>query len=162
MKIRGMKRRDIDAVLEIEKLSFSAPWSRRSMLMELNNAVAHYYVLLENAEVRAYIGLWLSFDEAHITNIAVHPEHRGRKLGTVLMLYAMAAANRLGAESMTLEVREGNERAQRMYYKLDFDKQGFRPRYYSDTGEGAYILWNRNIKKTLEKNEAIVSRFILE
>ena len=52
---------------------------------------------------------------------------------------------------MTLEVREGNTVARHLYLRLGFEQNGFRPGYYSDTGEGALLLWNNNIKQTIDR-----------
>ena len=56
---------------------------------------------------------------------------------------------------MTLEVRETNLAAQRLYSRLDFLQNGYRPRYYSDTGEGALLLWNMDIQRTLERERQV-------
>ena len=63
---------------------------------------------------------------------------------------------------MTLEVRETNQVAQNLYYSFDFEKQGFRKRYYEDTGEGAYLLWNQDLSATVEKNACLKDRFVLQ
>ena len=55
---------------------------------------------------------------------------------------------------MTLEVRESNLGAQQLYAKLGFEKAGERKRYYSDTGESAYILWNYDIAATIDSAAA--------
>jgi ribosomal-protein-alanine N-acetyltransferase len=64
----------------------------------------------------------------------------------------MKTAMDKGAERMTLEVRENNHNAQRLYASLDFAYAGTRKHYYSDTGENALILWNDCIIETYERN----------
>ncbi len=93
------------------------------------------------------------FDEAHMTNIAVIPEYRRMGVATNIILTMMRYAVKKGAERMTLEVREFNFKAQNLYAKLGFKKVGIRKRYYSDTGENAFILWNNDIKTTLIVNQ---------
>ena len=75
-------------------------------------------------------------------------------------LFRVAAS--FGAEMMTLEVREHNTVAQRMYDEMDFLQQGRRKRYYSDTGEDALLLWNRDIVKTIEKNACLNDTYLLQ
>ncbi len=162
MVVRPMTKRDISRVYEIEVQSFRSPWSKLSLLGELHNDVARYYVAEDEGRVIGYGGIWLLFDEAHITNIAIAPERRGEHLGRYLLYGMMEAALARGAEKMTLEVRETNLRAQNLYYSFDFTKQGFRKRYYDDTGEGAYLLWNENLSATVEKNACLKSNFILQ
>ena len=162
MVVRPMTKRDISRVSEIEVQSFRSPWSKLSLLGELHNDVARYYVAEDEGRVIGYGGMWLLFDEAHITNIAIAPERRGEHLGRYLLYGMMEAAVARGAEKMTLEVRETNLRAQNLYYSFDFTKQGFRKRYYDDTGEGAYLLWNEDLSATVEKNACLKSNFILQ
>ena len=162
MVVRPMTKRDISRVYEIEVQSFRSPWSKLSLLGELHNNVAHYYVAEKEGRVVGYGGMWLLFDEAHITNIAIAPERRGEHLGRYLLYGMMEAAVARGAEKMTLEVRETNQVAQSLYYSFDFTKEGFRKRYYEDTGEGAYLLWNQDLGATVEKNACLKDRFVLQ
>ena len=149
--VREMKLQDIPAVYNIECECFHSPWSRYSLLKELANDIAYYYVVVEDDAVVAYTGMWVLFDEAHVTNIAVSPGYRRRGFSKLLMIRMMRKALELGAGRMTLEVRETNAVAQKLYADFGFYQNGFRPRYYDDTGEGALILWNDTISDTLEK-----------
>ena len=160
--VRPMTKDDIDEVYRIETLSFRSPWSRHSLAGELKNRVAHYVVMERDGEVIGYCGMWVLFEEAHITNIAIHPDYRGQGSGKELLLAAMEHAASFGAEMMTLEVRETNLVAQNMYAKFDFLQQGFRKKYYSDTGEGALLLWNRNILETIENNACLKETYLLQ
>ena len=157
-----MTKDDLDAVYLIETLSFRSPWSKHSLAGELKNRVAHYVVMEQDGEVIGYCGMWVLFEEAHITNIAIHPQHRGQGFGKQLFLAAMEHAASFGAEMMTLEVRETNHVAQNMYEKFGFLQQGFRKKYYSDTGEGALLLWNRNILATIENNACLRETYLLQ
>lgn len=90
-------------------------------------------------------GIWLSLDEGHITTIAVHPDHRGRGVGELLVIGLIDQAYELGAQQLTLEVRTSNTTAQRLYNKYGFAEHGVRPRYYTDNNEDAVIMWTENI-----------------
>lgn len=160
--VRAMTKADVKSVYAIEVLSFRTPWSLRSLMSELKNSVAHYTVLEKDGEIIGYCGMWVLFEEAHITNIAIHPEHRGNGFGKQLLHGAMRVAASFGAEMMTLEVRETNTVAQRMYDEMDFSQQGRRKRYYTDTGEDALLLWNRNIQQTIEKNACLNETYLLQ
>lgn len=160
--VRAMKKADVKAVYEIEVLSFRTPWSLRSLSGELSNKVAHYTVLELDGEIIGYCGMWVLFEEAHITNIAIHPAFRGNGYGKQLLHGAMRVAASFGAEMMTLEVRETNAVAQRMYDEMDFLQQGRRKRYYTDTGEDALLLWNRRILETIEKNACLNDTYLLQ
>ncbi len=93
--------------------------------------------------VIGFAGMWHSFDEAHVTTIAVDDPWRGRGLGEILLASLYDEAVRRGANWLTLEVRVSNEAAQALYRKWGFSKQGTRRRYYSDNNEDAYIMWSK-------------------
>lgn len=149
---RRMTVPDVKRVAELEKICFSSPWSYNSLLGELSNDVAYYVVAVDDGEVCGYAGAWIMFDEAHMTNIGVEPGHRNRGVATNMILHLMREGMKRGAERMTLEVRENNHTAQRLYASLGFAYAGMRKRYYSDTGENALILWNDCIIDTYEKH----------
>jgi ribosomal-protein-alanine N-acetyltransferase len=141
---RFMREEDIDQVLEIEHASFTTPWSREAFYNELNmNKFAVYIVLEIDKKVVGYCGVWVVIDEAHVTNIAILPEYRGRKLGEALMQNLFDVAKMMGAKSMTLEVRVTNYVAQSLYRKFGFQKGGLRKNYYTDNQEDALVLWVR-------------------
>jgi ribosomal-protein-alanine N-acetyltransferase len=141
---RFMREEDIDQVLEIEHASFTTPWSREAFYNELNmNKFAVYIVLEIDKKVVGYCGVWVVIDEAHVTNIAILPEYRGRKLGEALMQNLFDVAKMMGAKSMTLEVRVTNYVAQSLYRKFGFQKGGLRKNYYTDNQEDALVMWVR-------------------
>lgn len=139
---RYMREEDIDQVLEVEHASFTTPWSREAFYNELyNNKFAVYIVLEEDNKILGYCGAWIVIDEAHVTNVAILPEYRGRKLGEALLSKLMSIAIEMGARSMTLEVRVSNHVAQSLYRKLGFQNGGIRKKYYSDNQEDGLVMW---------------------
>jgi ribosomal-protein-alanine N-acetyltransferase len=139
---RLMTVADIDQILLIEHASFATPWSREAFYNEMvNNPYASYVVMEENNKIIGYCGLWVVLEDAHITNVAVLPEFRGRKLGEALMNQAMELAKSFGAERMSLEVRVSNTVAQGLYRKLGFQNGGIRKKYYTDNNEDAIVMW---------------------
>lgn len=141
-----MDVRHIPAILEIERRSFPTPWSERAFVSELTqNAYAHYIVALGGERVVGYAGMWLVLDEAHVTNIAVHPDHRGRHVGELLLVELQRRASEQGCTRMTLEVRPSNAVAQHLYRKHGFAPKGLRPGYYTDTHEDAIIMWKDDL-----------------
>lgn len=161
VEIHPMTKADIDDVTDMEQVCFRSPWSKNAFIGELRNSVAHYHVLTVDGERAGYGGMWVLYDEAHVTNICVMPAYRRRGLARRLMLSLMRSAIALEATSMTLEVRETNLGAQALYAELGFVQNGKRPRYYTDTGEAALLLWNTDIQKTVnqynggQNNEAL-------
>jgi ribosomal-protein-alanine N-acetyltransferase len=140
--VRDMYMADLDAVMGIEAHSFPTPWSRNAFQTELlENTFATYLVVEFHGKVVTYGGMWIILDEAHVTNIAVHPDYRGHHLGESIMMGLIARAKLLGVIRMTLEVRRGNLVAQNLYNKLGFVQLGVRRGYYTDTHEDAFIMW---------------------
>jgi ribosomal-protein-alanine N-acetyltransferase len=79
-------------------------------------------------------------DEAHVTTMAVLPEHRRAGVATALLLELLQEARRGGARVATLDVRVSNVEAQRLYRAFGFIEVGRRVRYYDDNGEDALIM----------------------
>ncbi len=96
-------------------------------------------------QVVGFGGMWVLYDEAHVTTIGVAPSHRGRGLGELLLVELFERAWERNAEWLTLEVRVSNDSAQALYHKYGFSRQGVRRRYYSDIGEDAYIMWSPSL-----------------
>lgn len=140
--LKNMSFEDIDEVCEIEKLSFAVPWSRESFESEISkNNLARYVVAKADGKVAAYGGMWIVLDEGHITNIAVHPDYRGRKIGEKLVEALLETAKESNASRATLEVRASNNAALKLYKKLGFKEGGRRKGYYDENKEDAIIMW---------------------
>jgi ribosomal-protein-alanine N-acetyltransferase len=140
---------DLDAVGEIERLSFPVPWPLAGYQRELTqNRDAHYFVACApgpdpaaaGGTVVGHAGLWMQYDEAHISTLAVHPAWRGRGVGARLLMRLIDCARERGAVELTLEVRASNTAAQRLYERFGFEVLGRRPGYYADSGEDALIM----------------------
>ena len=141
MEFRAMELSDVQAVAQVEKKSFYAPWDASVFKKELTeNELARYIVGVENGKAVAYGGFWLVFGEAQVTNIAVLPEYRGSGNGQALTRAMADYAKALGAETMILEVRVSNARAIHVYEKLGYRTIAVRKEYYSDNLEDAYVM----------------------
>lgn len=139
---RMMVEDDIDDIVKIEQASFTSPWKRESFENELRlNKFALYIVVEDEHGVFGYCGVWIILDEAHITNIALLPKYRGKKIGEALLRKVMEIAKAKGAKTMTLEVRVSNHIAQSLYRKLGFQEGAIRKNYYEDNQEDAIVMW---------------------
>lgn len=138
-QIVEMKAHHLPYVIAIERRSFPQPWSYSLFLSELSNRVASYFVALFEGRVIGYIGLWILWEEGHITTFAIHPKYRGRGFGKRLFQYALEYARSCGCRYILLEVRTSNTRAQTLYQKFGFRVIGVRARYYAD-GEDALVM----------------------
>ena len=153
--IRVIREEDVAQIHEIEKRCFAMPWSEESILHDIReNAVARWLVLDDGAgNVLAYAGMWFVLDEAHVCNVAVHPDHRRKGYGKKIFeaLCNMAYANSMAL--MTLEVRRSNLAAQALYHACGFLDVGYRKRYYEDNKEDALIMF-KEFSYPIEAEEA--------
>ncbi|MPQ43561.1 ribosomal protein S18-alanine N-acetyltransferase [Clostridium tarantellae] len=141
--IKSMTLECINDVIEISNLSFPVAWSETSFLNEIKNPLAHYLVAKAGEKVIGFIGAWSIIDEAHITNIAVHPNYRKQGVGDLLIEGLFCLSNELNLIALTLEVRASNIPAQNLYKKHGFVEEGIRKKYYEDNNEDAIIMWKR-------------------
>jgi len=139
MLIRRMTIEDIQAVVEIEKKCFSSPWSEKSFQDSISRKDT-IFLVCEEGSITGYIGMYISFDEASITNVAVSPEFRKRGYGEQLVAEAKLAAKEANAENIFLEVRVSNEPAISLYKKMGFEELGIRKKFYEHPVEDAIIM----------------------
>ena len=132
---------DLEEVAPIERSSFTLPWPTSAYATELTtNRLARYLGARANGTLVGFGGIWLMVDEAHITTMAVHPEHRRQGVATAMLLELLQEARRGGARVATLDVRVSNVDAQRLYRAFGFQEVGRRIRYYDDNGEDALVM----------------------
>jgi ribosomal-protein-alanine N-acetyltransferase len=151
---------DVDQVMQIERVSFSAPWSARAYRYEIaENEHSTMRVVRPRSRrqsplglalqrlvgnlpgpVLGYAGAWHLVDEFHVSTIAVHPDWRRRGLGELLLLSLFDRGMELGVRQATLEVRVSNLAAQALYCKYGFETLSVQKAYYSDNNEDAYIM----------------------
>ena len=139
---------DLDGVMAIEEVSFPTPWSRGMFIEDFPRDFSDTLVAAgTDDEVLGYAVCWILAGESHLLNIAVHPARRGRGIGRALVSECIRRAARAKASLIFLEVRAGNEAAQRLYRSMGFEFRAIRKGYYTDTGEDA-VLFDREVRKS--------------
>lgn len=139
-QIVKMQARHIEEIAEIEKLSFSKPWSFEALAEELSNPLAVFLVAVFEGKTVGYAGMHHIIDEGYITNIAVHPDYRRRGIATALINELDAYARKGGLALLTLEVRCSNTVAIDIYRRAGFDEAGRRKGFYDEPKEDALIM----------------------
>ena len=127
-------------IIAIESLSFLSPWSLRSFETELTKPVSHLWGLVNGDILLGYICFWMFASEIQLINIAVHPENRGMRLGSLLLNKMISTGIDKGVRHIWLEVRPSNASAKKLYQKYGFKEVGLRSNYYTDTNEDAIIM----------------------
>lgn len=150
VRVRRMAVEDLEQVQTIDQRSFNMPWPLRSFRFQLEDNPAALLWVAEvddpQPKVVGAIVTWLLVDEVHIATISVHPDYRRRGIATRLLCTALEENARLGGVEATLEVREHNLAAQKLYHRFGFREVGRRKRYYEDNGEDALILTTYNLQ----------------
>lgn len=139
--IERMREEDIEEIMAIERASFPSPWIRDMFLQELKDRhLSHFLVARIDKRLVGYGGFSVVLNNAHISNLAVHPDSRRGKIGERLLMVMLDRAKSRGIKKVALEVRAGNVPAQNLYAKFGFKVTGRLRRYYQDTGEDALIM----------------------
>lgn len=145
IKVSLMTRDDLKGVCAIENRSYSHPWASSIFESELANPDQRIYLVAWLSEkIVGYGGMMINESDGHITNLAVDLEYRKQGIGCLLTLRLIEMAILKGLHWLTLEVRESNLEARRLYEGFGFRGVGVRRKYYSD-GEGALIMWTDDI-----------------
>jgi ribosomal-protein-alanine N-acetyltransferase len=154
-----MRRGDLPEVMELERDSFSWPWSEEFFLDELSRDFSYIFLARDADGLVGFICFWVLLGEMHILNIAVRKDHRRKGIGSALAAEALKFAREKGASSATLEVRGKNTAAIRLYEKIGFVRAGLRRGYYDSPKDNAVIMWLYDIegpsKKGLEVSQPI-------
>lgn len=154
LTIRFMRLDDVEQVQAIDRLSFSMPWPLSAYNYEIKSNPLSLLWVAETAppeappQIVGMVVIWLILDEAHIANIAVHPDYRGKGISKILLAVALKESIRRGSQKATLEVRAHNQVAQKLYQRFGFEIVGQRPKYYRDNYEDALIMSVNDLEET--------------
>lgn len=142
--IRPATPRDLVAVVAIEQMSFSDPWTYDALATVLRLPHARFFVAEEGGGIAArlvgYVVALVMSDEGEIADLAVHPASRRNRVGALLLERAEEEAVRCGVRAMFLEVRDSNEAALALYRSRGFEVVGRRRGYYRLPVEDALVL----------------------
>jgi ribosomal-protein-alanine N-acetyltransferase len=148
MVIEPMRVRHVGQIMAIESDAYPRPWSAQVFHDELREARAahrHYLVARRGRAVIGYGGVMFVADEAHVTNIAVHPDERRAGVATRLLVALADTAIKRGCQAWTLEVRASSLGAQELYRQFGFVPAGIRKNYYEGNTD-AIVMWCHDIQ----------------
>lgn len=146
MNIVEMTADHVIQIAQLERECFSDPWSQNSIASELENPLSYWLVAMAGNVVAGYVGSQTVLGESDMMNLAVHPEFRRQGVARDLVLALIDGLNQRGSHCLTLEVRESNAPARKLYEKLGFVQVGIRLNYYQHPREDGLILrkeWER-------------------
>ena len=143
--IRTMQKQDVDAVTSLEENSFSMPWKRQDFEDILTNPDRIYLVAEAEDKIVGRCMLTIIAGEGDISNVAVDEKYRGKHIATMLLKELLRYGEEQGIGDFTLEVREQNHTAIRLYEHAGFASEGIRPNFYEKPKDNAVIMWKRKV-----------------
>ncbi len=130
--IRPMNELDVPTVVSIERSAYQFPWSE-GIFRDCLRVGYVCRVVDAGGEMGGYGIMSVGAGEAHILNICIREECRGRGYARKVMLYLMDRARAAGMYEAFLEVRPSNTVAARLYHSMGFEQVGVRRGYYQAT-----------------------------
>eukprot|EP00879_Flechtneria_rotunda_P022773 GHRR01024050.1.p1 GENE.GHRR01024050.1~~GHRR01024050.1.p1 ORF type:complete len:253 (+),score=49.10 GHRR01024050.1:767-1525(+) len=138
--LRPVEEADVAKLAEVEQFcsEFSANWSAASIQEELSKDIALMLVAADTRTNQAagYIVGWIIADELQVLELAVHPLHQSKGIGTALLTSLMEQSR---CDQAILEVKAHNVRAIQLYKRLGFVKVGVRRKYYEDGSDASLM-----------------------
>lgn len=139
-EINSLCEEDIGNIIEIEKASFSDPWSENALLSSVNGPYSLTACAREDGRVIGYVMGTALYEDCEITNVAVFPPCRGRGAARAMMERFLSLCRGKGVGRVLLEVRESNAAAVGLYASFGFEVYGRRKEYYSAPTEDALLM----------------------
>jgi ribosomal-protein-alanine N-acetyltransferase len=147
--VSPLVKSDVPTILEIENDSQLEPWTETAFLEEIDKPHSHLLGARRPAreasgsssqDIVGYICFWTVLGEIQILNIAVRRDLRRRGVARKLIEAAIRTGLEANARSVTLEVRQSNVAARRLYESVGFTIVGERPNYYGVRKESAILM----------------------
>jgi len=135
-----MSESDLPETVEIEQTTIYSPWSRDMFLAEIERQNPGLIVFKVENRLIGYLCFWKVMDEAHLLNVSLRVDFRGKGLGKFIMDYLENTCRQIGLSKILLEVAETNHLAIKLYKKCGFVKVGLRKGFYQETGDDAILM----------------------
>ncbi len=144
---RFLDKNDLASLLSIENECFVDPFKESDLLYELTeNPVNKIIGVFDELTLVGFVDYMITFNSATITQIAVTNSYRHKGLATSLLeKMEETFPNDIDdvVETITLEVREGNVPAQKLYLKNGYEIVLTRKNYYRDGENAIYMIKRR-------------------
>jgi len=139
--IRSATEEDFDRVMEIDRLSFSAPWIKNFFKSALKDI---FLVLEKEREIVGYVITCVCHDleKAVILRIAVHPDHRGQGAAGILIRKCLDMLIQKDIGVVELDVELISRGAIKLYEKFGFKIANIIvfPSDFADNGATFYVM----------------------
>lgn len=127
--ILSLDEEDLPLVQRIEQAAHIFPWSERVFQDCIRSG---YYLdgAFDGAKLLGFSVVMPILNEWHLLNLCVDPKRQRQGIGRSLLEFMIAQAKKAEVDSLWLEVRAGNDAAQRLYAAYGFEQVGLRKAYY--------------------------------
>ena len=138
--VSHFEKNELSAIAEIENLSINPPWSYKAICDFSEYNTNRIITAKIDGVVAGYITYSVIIDEVQIANVAVHPDFRRKGIAEKLLRFLIDEAKESNMFVITLEVRNSNIPAIKLYEKCDFSNVGVRKNYYKNPVEDAILM----------------------
>ena len=140
--VRPMKEKDLNVVMYLENTCFVSPWGLKDLKYELNdNPVSNLWVIESDLTgVVGFVDYWITFDSATVCQICVNPVYQRKGLGSLLIEEMIKDCKTARVNSITLEVRDHNIAAIKLYEKHGFKNTIVKEGYYTNGDNALYMI----------------------
>jgi [ribosomal protein S18]-alanine N-acetyltransferase len=132
VEVRPMHELDVPVIVAIERAAYQFPWSE-GIFRDCLRVGYVCRVVDVGGDMAGYGIMSVGAGEAHILNVCIRDEYRGRGFARRILLYLLDRARSAGMSEAFLEVRPSNTAAARLYQSMGFEQVGMRRGYYQAT-----------------------------
>jgi len=140
MIITDVRPEQVPEIAEMEQRIFSDPWTEAQISSQLTGEGHVFLAAEEDGALLGYISAMYVLDEGYVGNVAVSENCRCRGVGYALVEAMTERARALKLAFLTLEVRESNGEARRLYARCGYEAVGLRKNYYEKPRENAVLM----------------------
>ena len=144
IKYRLATPSDFEAVQAIENECFKEPYSTEDLRYEFEGNPVNKIIVAENdGKVVGFIDFLITFNSSTIMQVAVTKEFRKNGIATQLLSEMENSFPKEIddlVETITLEVRESNEAAKKLYMKNGYKIVVIKTNYYKDGENAIYMI----------------------
>lgn len=129
VQFRRMSEADLDAVMAIENVIYTHPWTHGNFIDSLQ-AGGHCWIMEYNNVLVGYAVIMTGAGEAHLLNLSIAAAWQRRGFGRKFLIYLIDFISKIEVTPLFLEVRVSNAAARALYAQSGFREIGVRRGYY--------------------------------
>lgn len=139
ISIREISKSDLETIFNIEKHSYSNPWTFNDLEKEIQNCFSKNYLIKRSKNIIGYVFTHIVIDQMQINNFCISEKYRRYGYAKYFLNNILAYIKSVDIKYVYLDVRESNIAAFKLYSSSGFKIDCIRKKYYSD-GENAILM----------------------